>query len=164
MTYLAAHPPSGASASAMHHIQQCSHSGKQPEAAATELAAPAISQGGAGDDDGESSRDESAAPDKSSAAPKAAEPALDPNNFLTWTHKKWNQVPFEFISFPLGQTPLKTKAYYAVAVIFLNTVSLSVQHAKVWQELTDAWEESFGVPHEQREAWGSPRHRAECVH
>jgi hypothetical protein len=47
-----------------------SHSGKQPEAAATELAAPAISQGGAGDDDSESSRDESVAPDKSSGQRK----------------------------------------------------------------------------------------------
>jgi hypothetical protein len=84
-----------------------SQSGKQPEAAATELAAPAISQGGAGDDDSESSRDESAAPDKSSAAPKAAateaaEPVPDPNNFLTWTHKNWNEVPFDLISFPSG--------------------------------------------------------------
>ncbi len=65
---------------------------------------------------------------------------------MTWTHKNWNKAPFELISFPSGQTPLKTKAYNAVAVIFLNTVSLRVQHAKVWQELTDAWEEIFSVP------------------
>ena len=127
-----------------------SHSGKQPEAAAgSELAAPAISQGGSGDDNSESGRDDSAASEAAAtqaAAPDAAEPALDPNNFLTWTHKNWNKVPFELIRFPLGQTPLKTKAYYAVAVIFLNTVSLRVQHAKVWQELTEAWVDTFGVP------------------
>jgi hypothetical protein len=38
-----------------------SHSGKQPEAAATELAAPAILRGGSGDDNSESGRDDSAA-------------------------------------------------------------------------------------------------------
>ena len=127
-----------------------SHSGKQPEAATTELAAAAISQAAAHDDDSESSRDESAAPDTSSAAQKvaateAAEPVPDSNNFLTWTHKNWNKVPFDLISFPAGQTPLKTKEYYAVALIFLNNVTLRVQHQKVWQELTDAWEETFGV-------------------
>ncbi len=46
-----------------------SHSGKQQsEAAATVLAVPAILQGGAGDDNSGSGRDELAAPDKSSAA------------------------------------------------------------------------------------------------
>ena len=121
-----------------------SHSGKQPE-----LAAAALSQGGAGDDDSVSSKDNTPAPAEGAAAPGAAAPkaaALDPNDFLTWTHKNWDKVPFDHIKFPSGQTPLKTKAYYAVAVIFLNTVSLREQHATVWKELTDAWEETFGYP------------------
>ncbi len=49
-----------------------SHSGKQLEAAATELAAPAISQGGSGDDNSESGRDDLAASE--AAAPEAAAP------------------------------------------------------------------------------------------
>ena len=121
-----------------------SHSGKQPE-----LAAAALSQGGAGDDDSVSSKDNTPAPAEGAAAPGAAASkaaALDPNDFLTWTHKNWDKVPFDHIKFPSGQTPLKSKAYYAVAVIFLNTVSLREQHATVWKELTDAWEETFGYP------------------
>jgi len=121
-----------------------SHSGKQPE-----LAAAALSQGGAGDDDSVSSKDNTPAPAEGAAAPGAAAPkaaALDPNDFLTWTHKNWDKVPFDHIKFPSGQTPLKTKAYYAIAVIFLNSVSLREQHATVWKELTDAWEETFGYP------------------
>jgi hypothetical protein len=56
------------------------------------------------------------------AAAAAAVAAPDPTNFLTWTHKNWNEVPFDLISFPSGQTPLKTRTYYAVALIFLNKV------------------------------------------
>ena len=52
---------------------------------------------------------------------------MDPNNFLTWTHKNLNKVPFDLNNFPLGQTQLQTKEYYAVAVIFLNTLSLRVK-------------------------------------
>ena len=59
--------------------------------------------------------------------------------------KNWEKVPFDLISFPSGQNLLKTKKYYAVAVLFLNTVSLRVQHATVWKELTEAWEYTFGV-------------------
>ena len=58
-----------------------SHSGKQPE-----LAAAALSQGGAGDDDSVSSKDNTPAPAEGAAAPGAAAPkaaALDPNDFLT---------------------------------------------------------------------------------
>ena len=78
---------------------------------------------------------DAAAPE--AAAPEAAvEPAPDKNNFLTWTHKNWDKVPYDLISFPSGQNPLKTKEYYAVAVLFLNTVSLRIQHASLWKELT----------------------------
>ena len=79
-----------------------------------------------------SSIDDAAAPGAEAAAPEAAAPDPDPNDFLTWTHNNWDKVPFDLISFPSGQTPLKTKTYYAVAVIFLNAVSLRVQHSTVW--------------------------------
>ena len=75
-------------------------------------------------------------------APDAAAP--DPTNFLTWTHKNWDKVPFDHIYFPSDQTPLKTKACYAVAVIFLNIVTLRMMHPIVWKELTTGWEATFG--------------------
>jgi len=143
------------------------HVGKQPDAP-SDLATAALSQAGGGDDDSVSSKDDAAvsesaalqaaalqaaAPD--AASPEAVAPAPDPNNFLTWTHQNWEKVPFDLISFPSGQTPLKTRTYYAVAVIFLNTVSLRVQHSTVWKELTAAWEETFGVPL-SNESLGNP--------
>jgi hypothetical protein len=135
------------------------HVGKQPEAPPSDLATAALLQAEGDDDDSESSKDDAAvvesvdlqaaaqqaaAPD--TAAPDTAAPAPDPNNFLTWTHQNWDKVPFDRISFPSGQNPLKTRTYYAVALIFLNKVSLRVQHLNVWKELTAAWEETFGVP------------------
>ena len=109
-----------------------SHSGKQYDAP-SDLAAAALSQARRSDDDSVSSKDDAAAPDAAApnalapeaaapeaAAPEAVEPAPDKNNFLTWTHKNWDRVPFDLISFPSGQTLLKTKTYSAVAIIFLN--------------------------------------------
>jgi hypothetical protein len=134
------------------------HVGKQPDAP-SDLATAALSQAGGGDDDSVSSKDDAAAPQAAApdaAAPEAVAPAPDPNNFLTWTHQNWEKVPFDLISFPSGQTPLKTRTYYAVAVIFLNTVSLRVQHSTVWKELTAAWEETFGVPLSNESLWNPP--------
>ena len=106
------------------------HVGKQPQAPA-DLATAALSQAGGGDDNSVSSIEDAAAPEAAApeaGAPEAAAPeaaaAPDPNNFLTWTHQNWEKVPFDLISFPSGQTPLKTRTYYAVAVIFLNTCLL----------------------------------------
>jgi len=143
------------------------HVGKQPDAP-SDLATAALSQAGGGDDDSVSSKDDAAVPESAAlqaaapqaaapdaAAPEAVAPAPDPNNFLTWTHQNWEKVPFDLISFPSGQTPLKTRTYYAVAVIFLNTVSLRVQHSTVWKELTAAWEDTFGVPL-SNESLGNP--------
>ena len=147
-----------------------SHSGKQPDAP-SDLAVAALSQARRSDDDSVSSKDDAAAPYAAApeaaapeaAAPEAVEPAPDKNNFLMWTHKNWDKVPFDLISFPPCQTPLKTRTYYAVAVIFLNAVSLRVQHSTVWKELTAAWEDTFGVALCLGKSGEPPLHRAECV-
>ena len=95
-----------------------------------------------------SSKDDAAAPDavapEAAALEAAVELAPDKNNFLTWTHKNWNKVPFDLISFPLGQNPLKTKEYYAVAVFVFNSVVTRTACNRL-EELTEAWEYTFGV-------------------
>ncbi len=52
------------------------------------------------------------------AAEAAAAEAQDHANFLTWTGKNWDNIPYDNISFPEDQSPLKTKVYYSAAVIF----------------------------------------------
>jgi len=116
--------------------------GKQPDPESL----AALSQAGAGDDKSESSHDESSAAAATDPAPNAAAPgadAPDPMNFLTWTSENWETVDFSRISFPADQTPLKNKTYYAVAVIFLNLVSVRAKHPAVWDELKAAWLATF---------------------
>ena len=126
------------------------------------LPAAALPEAAAGDDNSVSGADDksaSGAEDEASGGAAAGasrsqqEPAAealdvaapDPTNFLTWRHDNWDAVAFDQIRFPADKTPLKNKAYYAVAIIFLNTPTLRAKHKTVWTELTTAWADTFGV-------------------
>ena len=126
--------------------------GRQPDHPA-ELAVAALSPGGTEDDRSGTSSDEAAAdnkaaPSQSSAkdAPAPVSAAPDPTNFLTWTPQNWETVAFDQIRFPADQSPFKTRAYFAVALLFLHKVALRVKHSTVWTELTEAWKAIFGSP------------------
>jgi hypothetical protein len=53
-------------------------------------------------------------------------------------------VEFDKISFPADQTPLKSKPYNDVAVLFLNFLRLRTKYQTVWDELISAWASTFG--------------------
>ena len=130
------------------------HGSKQHEA---ELPAPALPEAGSEDDKSESGAEEAApakprspakpkSPAKAKdAAPASAPAAPDPTNILTWEQDTWNDIPFDQIRFPPDMHLHKIKAYYAVAVILLNSPTLRAKHKPVWSELTSAWLNSFGV-------------------
>jgi len=123
--------------------------GRQPDHPA-ELAVAALSPAGNEDDRSGTSSDEAAADNKAapsqSSAKNAPAPAPDPTNFLTWTPQNWETVAFDQIRFPADQSPFKTRAYFAVALLFLHKVALRVKHSTVWTELTEAWKAIFGSP------------------
>jgi len=105
----------------------------------------ALPEAASGDDKSTSGAEE-AAPDAAAAAAAVDATEPDTTNFLTWKHGNWDAVAFDEIHFPAGMNPHKTKAYYAVAVIFLNSLTLRTKHSTVWSELTAAWLDTFGVP------------------
>jgi hypothetical protein len=105
----------------------------------------ALPEAASGDDKSTSGAEE-AAPDAAAAAAAVDATEPDTTNFLTWKHVNWDAVAFDEIHFPAGMNPHKTKAYYAIAVIFLNTLTLRTRHSTVWSELTAAWLDTFGVP------------------
>ena len=142
------------------------HVRKQPDAP-SDLATAALLQAGGGDDDSVSSKDDAEVPEAAApqaaapeaAAPEAAAPAPDPNNFLTWTHQNWDKVPFDLISFPSGQTPLKTRTY-------CHFSEHSVIARTAFNRLERADRSVGGYIRrgpQQRKSGESPIHRAKCV-
>jgi len=114
-----------------------------------QLPTAALSQADADDDKSGSGGDEP--PDAAVAASGKPTPVStpdtvppDPTNFLTWTPTNWESVEFDKLSFPADQNPLKSKPYYAVAVLFLNFTALRMKYKTVWDELTSAWTATFG--------------------
>ena len=119
-------------------------SSKQPEA----FPADALPQGGPRDDKSESGADEGATATPTALAKPAPGPAAaapDPTNILTWQHDNWNDIPFDKIPFPPDTHLHKTKAYWAVAIIFMNSPTLCAKYKTVWSELKSAWLNTFGV-------------------